>query len=89
MGRVVGDVLIHYLNVVGAYIVCATILAVALYLTTAFSFSAIQLWAPTRFAFVHGPVESLRGLAAANAPRNGNRKNWNNGESRNRSSRRS
>ncbi len=52
LGRVIGDVLIHYLNVVGAYIVCATVLAVALYLSTAFSFSAIQLWAPTRFAFV-------------------------------------
>ena len=52
MGRVVGDLLIHYLNVVGAYIVCATVLAVALYLSTAFSFAAIQLWAPTRFAFV-------------------------------------
>ena len=24
----------------------------ALYLSTAFSFSALQLWAPTRFAFV-------------------------------------
>ncbi|HEY1679022.1 MAG TPA: DNA translocase FtsK [Candidatus Sulfotelmatobacter sp.] len=52
VGRVVGDFLIHYLNVAGAYIVCGTVLAVALYLTTAFSFSAIQLWAPTRFAFV-------------------------------------
>ena len=52
LGRVVGDVLIHYLNVVGAYIVCATVLAVALYLSTAFSFSAIQLWAPTHLAFV-------------------------------------
>jgi S-DNA-T family DNA segregation ATPase FtsK/SpoIIIE len=52
LGRVVGDVLIHYLNLVGAYIVCGTVLAVALYLSTAFSFSAIQLWAPTRFAFV-------------------------------------
>jgi len=52
LGRVIGDVLIHYLNVVGAYIVCATVLAVALYLSTAFSFSAIQLWAPTRFAFI-------------------------------------
>ena len=52
MGRVVGDFLIHYLNLVGAYIVCATILAVSLYLSTAFSFSAIQVWAPTRFAFV-------------------------------------
>src|ERR1700683_4786692 len=52
LGRVVGDVLIHYLNVTGAYIVCASVLAVALSLSTAFSFSTIQLWAPTRFAFV-------------------------------------
>ncbi len=52
LGRVVGDFMIHYLNLVGAYIVCATVLAVALYLSTAFSFSSIKLWAPTRFAFV-------------------------------------
>jgi DNA segregation ATPase FtsK/SpoIIIE, S-DNA-T family len=52
LGRVLGDFLIHYLNLTGAYIVCASVLAVALYLTTAFSFSSIQLWAPTRFAFV-------------------------------------
>jgi S-DNA-T family DNA segregation ATPase FtsK/SpoIIIE len=52
LGRVVGDVLIHYLNIVGAYIVCATVLAVALYLSTAFSFSAIQLWAPTHLSFI-------------------------------------
>src|SRR5271156_739508 len=50
-GRVVGDFLIHYFNLAGAYIVCASVLAVALYLSTAFSFSALQLWAPTRFAF--------------------------------------
>jgi S-DNA-T family DNA segregation ATPase FtsK/SpoIIIE len=52
MGRVLGDFLIHYLNITGAYIVCGTILAVALYLSTAFSFSAIRIWAPTHFAFV-------------------------------------
>ncbi|HET7891425.1 MAG TPA: DNA translocase FtsK [Candidatus Sulfotelmatobacter sp.] len=52
LGRVIGDVLLHYLNVVGAYIVCATVLAVALYLSTAFSFAAIRLWAPTHFSFV-------------------------------------
>ncbi len=51
-GRIVGDVLIHYLNQAGAYIVCATVLAIALYLTTAFSFASLRLWAPTRFAFV-------------------------------------
>ncbi len=51
VGRVVGDFLIHYLNMAGAYIVCASVLAVALYLCTTFSFAALQVWAPTRFAF--------------------------------------
>jgi S-DNA-T family DNA segregation ATPase FtsK/SpoIIIE len=51
LGRILGDFLIHYFNVAGAYIVCASFLAVALYLSTAFSFSAMQTWAPTRFAF--------------------------------------
>ena len=51
VGRIVGDFLIHYLNLAGAYIVCATVLAVALYLSTAFSFSSMQVWIPTRFAF--------------------------------------
>jgi DNA segregation ATPase FtsK/SpoIIIE, S-DNA-T family len=50
-GRMVGDFLIHYFNLAGAYIVCASVLAVALYLTTAFSFASVQVWAPTRFAF--------------------------------------
>jgi S-DNA-T family DNA segregation ATPase FtsK/SpoIIIE len=51
LGRIVGDLLIHYFNLAGAYIVCASTLAVALYLSTAFSFAALQVWAPTRFAF--------------------------------------
>ena len=50
-GRMVGDFLIHYFNLAGAYIVCVSVLAVALYLSTAFSFAALQIWAPTRFAF--------------------------------------
>jgi len=52
LGRILGDVLIHYFNLAGAYIVCASVLAVALYFTTAFSFNSVRLWAPTRFAFV-------------------------------------
>jgi S-DNA-T family DNA segregation ATPase FtsK/SpoIIIE len=51
LGRILGDVLLHYFNVIGAYIVSATIVAVALYLCTAFSFSAARIWAETRFAF--------------------------------------
>ncbi len=51
LGRMVGDALIHYFNLAGAYIVCATVLAVALYLSTAFSFASFQVWLPTRFAW--------------------------------------
>jgi DNA segregation ATPase FtsK/SpoIIIE, S-DNA-T family len=52
VGRVIGDFFIHYFNVIGAYIICATMIAVALYLSTAFSFAAMQVWLPTRFGFV-------------------------------------
>jgi len=51
LGRIVGDFLVHYLNPAGANIVCFSVLAVALYLSTAFSFASLQVWAPTRFAF--------------------------------------
>ena len=53
MGRIVGDALIHYLNVAGAYIVSLAAIAVALYLATAFSFGAMKLWAQTRFTFIY------------------------------------
>jgi S-DNA-T family DNA segregation ATPase FtsK/SpoIIIE len=51
LGRILGDFLIHYLNVAGAYLVALTAVAVALYLSTAFSFGAMRLWLETRFAF--------------------------------------
>ena len=52
LGRILSDFLVHYLNLTGAYIVSAALVAVALYMTTAFSFSAIHLWLPTRFPLV-------------------------------------
>lgn len=52
MGRVLGDVLIHYFNLAGAYIVSCSMLAVALYFCTAFSFSQAKVWAATRFSFL-------------------------------------
>jgi S-DNA-T family DNA segregation ATPase FtsK/SpoIIIE len=52
LGRIVGDVLLHYFNTVGAYIVCGAVVAVAMYLSTAFSFVNMQIWLNTRFAFV-------------------------------------
>jgi DNA segregation ATPase FtsK/SpoIIIE, S-DNA-T family len=51
-GRIVGDTMLRYFNLIGAYIVCAAVIAVALYLSTAFSFSDARVWAATRFAFV-------------------------------------
>ena len=51
VGRVLGDTLIHYFNLAGAYIMSTSMLAVALYFCTAFSFSQAQVWAATRFSF--------------------------------------
>src|SRR5438270_5601908 len=51
IGRVFGEILIHYFNLVGAYIVCAGVITAALYLSTAFSLGAARLWMETRFAF--------------------------------------
>src|SRR5437868_8649545 len=51
VGRVLGDSLIHYFNLAGAYIVSTSMLAVALYFCTAFSFSQARVWATTRFSF--------------------------------------
>jgi S-DNA-T family DNA segregation ATPase FtsK/SpoIIIE len=69
LGRIVGDALIHYFNLAGAYIVCASILAVALYLSTTFSFSALQLWLPTRFAFAIALWERYKDWKDARAKR--------------------
>src|SRR5579862_6680788 len=66
-GRVVGDFLIHYFNLAGAYIVCASVLAVALYLSTAFSFASMQVWAPPRFAFAIALWERWRDWQDARA----------------------
>lgn len=52
LGRIVGDFLIHYFNVLGAYLVSLSVIAAALYLCTAFSFTDAHLWLTTRFAFV-------------------------------------
>jgi len=67
LGRIVGDALIHYFNVTGAYIVSLAVLAVALYLSTAFSFGAMQLWAETRFAFAFAAWDRLQDWRAERA----------------------
>jgi DNA segregation ATPase FtsK/SpoIIIE, S-DNA-T family len=67
LGRIVGDVLLHYFNTLGAYIVCGAVVAVALYLSTAFSFVNVQLWASTRFAFVTALWQRFQDWRAARA----------------------
>jgi DNA segregation ATPase FtsK/SpoIIIE, S-DNA-T family len=69
IGRIVGDVLLHYFNLVGAYIMCATLIAVALYLSTAFSFGALRIWLETRFAFAFAAWQRFQDWRAARAKR--------------------
>ncbi|HVJ04386.1 MAG TPA: DNA translocase FtsK [Candidatus Saccharimonadales bacterium] len=60
VGRLLGDLLVHYLNYAGAYIVAFTAIAAALYLATAFSLSSLRLWMQTRFTFFYAMRDRLR-----------------------------
>src|SRR6516225_1455876 len=57
LGRIVADAMIHYLNVIGAYLFCIAMIAVGLYLSTAFSFGALRVWSQTRFAFAYAATD--------------------------------
>ncbi|HEX7286551.1 MAG TPA: DNA translocase FtsK 4TM domain-containing protein, partial [Candidatus Angelobacter sp.] len=67
LGRIVGDGLLHYFNLIGAYIVSATVVAVALYLSTAFSFASARIWFETRFAFAFAAWQRFQDWKAARA----------------------
>jgi len=60
LGRIVGDALIHWFNLAGAYIVCAAVLAIGLYLSTTFSFATLETWSQTRFTFVFAGLERFK-----------------------------
>ena len=57
LGRIVADALIHYFNITGAYLLCVAAIAVALYMSTAFSFGAVQIWSHTRFSFAYAALD--------------------------------
>ncbi len=57
LGRIVADALVHYFNVIGAYIICVAVIGVALYLSTAFSFGAVRIWSQTRFGFAYAALD--------------------------------
>ena len=67
LGRVAADVLIHYFNLTGAYILSLAFIAGALYLCTAFTFSALHLWMQTRFAFAYAAWSRFQDWRAARA----------------------
>lgn len=69
IGRIVADTLIHYFNVIGAYLVCLAVIAVALYLSTAFSFGAMQIWSQTRFSFAYAALDRFADWRAERARR--------------------
>ena len=52
LGRLIADLLLHYLNYPGSCILTVALVAAALYLTTTFSLSSARAWAAVRFAFV-------------------------------------
>jgi S-DNA-T family DNA segregation ATPase FtsK/SpoIIIE len=51
-GRLLSDFFVHYLNLPGACIVLALMVALSLYLATTFTFNTAREWATTRFGFV-------------------------------------
>ena len=51
-GRILADSMVEYLNLPGACIVVALMVALSLYLATTFTFNTAREWATQRFAFV-------------------------------------
>ena len=67
LGRIVGDILLHYFNLVGSFIVCTTLIAVALYLSTAFSFVTLHGWMQPHFSFAASAWKRLQDWKAAHS----------------------
>jgi S-DNA-T family DNA segregation ATPase FtsK/SpoIIIE len=60
LGRIVADALIHWFNLVGAYVICLAMVAVGLYLSTAFSFAAVRVWSQSRFTFAYAALDRFK-----------------------------
>jgi S-DNA-T family DNA segregation ATPase FtsK/SpoIIIE len=68
-GRLMVDFLVRYLNTPGAAIVVVSMVVIALYLSTTFSFATARQWAAIRFAFLAAWRDRLRNRRAAWAER--------------------
>ncbi len=51
-GRLLADLMVHYLNLPGAFIVVSLMVALSLYLATTFTFNTSREWAMLRFGFI-------------------------------------
>jgi S-DNA-T family DNA segregation ATPase FtsK/SpoIIIE len=52
-GRLASDTLVQWLNYPGACVVAVSMVAIALYLSTTFSFNTAREWVAVRFAFIY------------------------------------
>jgi DNA segregation ATPase FtsK/SpoIIIE, S-DNA-T family len=68
-GRLVVDFLVQYLNLPGAAIVIVSMVVIALYLSTTFSFNTAQQWMAVHFAFALAWRDRLRNWRSAWAER--------------------
>ena len=64
-GRLTSDSLVHWLNYPGAVLVAATMVAIAVYLSTTFSFNTAREWIGVRLAFVQVWRDSWNNWRAA------------------------
>jgi S-DNA-T family DNA segregation ATPase FtsK/SpoIIIE len=64
-GRLVVDFLVQYLNLPGAAIVIVSMVVIALYLSTTFSFNTAQQWLAVHFAFVLAWRDRVRNWRSA------------------------
>jgi S-DNA-T family DNA segregation ATPase FtsK/SpoIIIE len=66
-GRLAVDTLVHYVNFPGAAIVIVSMVVIALYLSTTFSFNTAQQWMAIHFAFALAWRDRLRNWRSARA----------------------
>ncbi|MCU1321916.1 MAG: cell division protein FtsK/SpoIIIE [Acidobacteriaceae bacterium] len=59
-GRLLADMMVHYLNLPGASIVLALMVALSLYLATTFTFNTASEWATIRFGFLQNTWDRIQ-----------------------------
>jgi S-DNA-T family DNA segregation ATPase FtsK/SpoIIIE len=66
-GRLLADAMVHYLNLPGASIVLALMVALSMYLATTFTFHTAREWTDNHFSFVRTTFERISAWRARRA----------------------